>query len=90
MTTLVLEHIKASDLPLHWAEQLNASPEQTVTVRIETEDISASQPQPNASDDLLFGMWRDREDMVDVDSYMHKLRAPRFSRDGTRNDSDQG
>jgi hypothetical protein len=26
----------------------------------------------------LFGMWRDREDMADVEEYVRRLRAPRF------------
>ena len=29
-------------------------------------------------DDPLFGMWRNREDMADVQAYVRKLRAPRF------------
>jgi post-segregation antitoxin (ccd killing protein) len=40
--------------------------------------------------DLLFGMWRDREDMADVEGYIRKLRAPRYRHDGARNeDQDQ-
>ena len=31
-------------------------------------------------------MWRDREDMADVEAYIRKLRAPRYHRDGTRNE----
>jgi antitoxin (DNA-binding transcriptional repressor) of toxin-antitoxin stability system len=38
--------------------------------------------QPSASDDLqeapLFGIWRDREDILDVAAYMDTLRKPRF------------
>lgn len=28
-------------------------------------------------DDPLFGMWRDREDMADVEAYVRKLGVPR-------------
>lgn len=37
MSTLVIEHLKASDSPSEWARHLQARPEQTVTVRIATE-----------------------------------------------------
>jgi hypothetical protein len=29
-------------------------------------------------------MWRDRDDMTDVAGYVRKLRASRFSEDGSR------
>ena len=35
--------------------------------------------------DRLFGMWRDREDMADVEGYVRKLRAPRYYPDGSLN-----
>ena len=86
MTTLVIEHLKASELPEQWAQRLNALPEQTVTVRIETE-VSASENTTNfVTDDPAFGIWRDREDMTDVDAFVRRLRAPRYSRDGSRNE----
>ena len=82
MSTLVIEHLKASELPQQWAQRLRAKPEQTVTVRIETE------PEPVAetaaafvTDDPAFGIWRDREDMADVEAYLRKLRAPRYTRE---------
>lgn len=34
MSTLVIEHFKASELPQQWAQRLKVLPEQTVTVRI--------------------------------------------------------
>lgn len=33
------------------------------------------------ADDPLFGMWRDREDMTDVEAYIRRIRASRFNRD---------
>ena len=32
---------------------------------------------------IVFGMWRDREDMSDVAGYIRAIRAPRFTDDGT-------
>jgi len=90
MTTLVIEHLKASDLPSQWAEQLRAQPGQTVTVRIETEEIATTQEASDfVTDDPAFGIWRDREDMADVEGYLAKLRAPRYNRDGSRNEKDK-
>ena len=43
--------------------------------------------ETGAAVDLLFGMWRDREDMADVEGYLRKLRAPRYNPDGSRNQS---
>ena len=81
MPTLVIEHLKASELPEQWAQQLNTKPEQTVTVRIETEpDSGADTAAAFVTDDPAFGIWRDRDDMADVDAYLRKLRAPRYTR----------
>lgn len=30
--------------------------------------------------------WRDREDLADVQAYVRRVRAPRFNRDGSRNE----
>jgi hypothetical protein len=89
MSTLVIEHLEASELPRDWAARLRAKPGQTVTVRIETE---SEQPAPTATpafvtDDPAFGIWRDHQDVADVDGYVRKLRAPRFGRDGSRKKS---
>ena len=39
------------------------------------EQVSEEQPMP------AFGMWAGREDMVDVQAYVRKLRAPRYTRE---------
>ena len=82
MTTLIIEHLKARELPHQWAEQLKTSPEQTVTVRveIETEQAATEPTRAFVTDDPAFGMWRDHGDMVDVEAYLRKLRAPRYTR----------
>jgi len=89
MSTLVIEHLEASELPQDWAARLRAKPGQTVTVRIETEaDQSAPATiPPFATDDPAFGIWRDRQDIADVDGYVRGLRAPRYARDASRKKS---
>ncbi len=87
MSAVIIEHVNIADLPEMWRAKLRTPQTALVTVRIEEED--ASQSTVNGGDtavDLLFGMWRDREDMSDVDAYVRKLRAPRFNADGSRNE----
>lgn len=86
MTTLVIEHLKASELPQQWAKRLNARPEQTVTVRIETETTTATDTTAFVTDDPAFGIWRDRDDTVDVAAFARRLRTPRYTSEGSRND----
>jgi len=90
MSTLVIEHFKASELPQQWAQRLKARPEQTVTVRIETEATQTAQaPESFVTNDPAFGIWRDREDMADVPAYVRQLRAARYSPDGSRQGNKQ-
>lgn len=74
MNTIVIEHVKLADLPEPWRAKLAARTDARVTVRIEEESESAAA----FADDPLFGMWRDREEMADVGSYIRRIRAPRF------------
>jgi diaminopimelate decarboxylase len=80
MSFVVFEHVKVGELPEEWRKRIAASDDARVTVRIEPESIP-SQDQPAdafASDDPAFGIWRDRDDMLDVEEYLRKLRAPRY------------
>ncbi len=87
MTTLLIEHVEASELPPRWAQRLHVQPGQTVTVRIETEEAAAPQVATDfVTDDPAFGIWRDREDMANVQDYVRKLRAPRYNRDDSHGD----
>ena len=70
MNRLVIEHLKADELPREWAEQLKATPNATFTVRIEAEQA------PSATHGA-FGLWQDREDVNDVEAYLRDLRQPR-------------
>ena len=72
-----------------WRNKIAKPGDAHVTVRIEDEAPAQAGREAAAGDDLLFGMWRDREDMADVEGYIRKLRAPRYNRDGSRNE-DQG
>lgn len=82
MNAVVIEHVKVSELPENWRTRLHASADAHVTVRIEAEPEQpcATTTETFATDDPAFGIWRDREDMADVEAYVRKLRAPRFTR----------
>lgn len=77
MNTVVIEHVKVTELPEAWRSRLGAAANASVTVRIE-EEAPDHEPGKDEIDDPLFGMWREREDMADVEAYTRKLRAPRF------------
>ena len=81
MASLVIEHIKSSELPRKWAEQLRAGPEETFTVRIEPdthEERSGSPIQANPESMPAFGMWRDHAQAENPDVYARGLRARRY------------
>jgi hypothetical protein len=89
MSAVVFEHVKVAELPEAWRSKLAKHDDARVTVRIEDEvayDSTVTPPPAQPSADPAFGIWRDREDMTDIEAYLRKLRAPRYSRDGTRND----
>jgi len=75
MNTILIEHVKVSELPESWRARLAAARDAQVTVRIE-EEPTATDNTPSA-----FGMWRDRDDLADVAGYARRLRAPRFERE---------
>ena len=77
MAPIVIEHVKVADLPESWRARLAASLEACVTVRIEPEAETGVTTGEDA-EDPLFGMWRDRQDMSDVEDYVRRLRAPRY------------
>ena len=90
MSAVIIEHVNTADLPETWRAKLPTPAAARVTVRIE-EEAQATEAAAEAAvadfvtNDPAFGMWRDREDMADVEAYIRKLRAPRYHRDGTRN-----
>jgi hypothetical protein len=82
MNAVVFEHVKVTELPEGWRRKLAMPADAHVTVRIEAE---AAQAAAASSDDPLFGMWRDREDMADVAAYVRRTRASRFNPDDSQN-----
>jgi hypothetical protein len=86
MNAIVIEHVPVADLPPAWRAKLAKSADATVTVRIEEEAQAAAPAEEFVTDDPAFGIWRDREDVADVEAYVRKLRAPRYNRDGSRNE----
>jgi hypothetical protein len=90
MNAIVIEHVPVADLPQEWRDRL-AQATQTadgrVTVRIEEEQPPAAPAEESfVTDDPAFGIWRDREDMADVAAYIRRIRAPRYNRDGSRDE----
>jgi hypothetical protein len=84
MNAIVIEHVPVADLPPQWRAKLSQTAGATVTVRIEQE-VQASRPAEEfVTDDPLFGMWRDREDMADVAGYIRSIRAPLFNDEGAQ------
>lgn len=77
MDAIVIEHVPVAELPAVWREKLAQSAAH-VTVRIE-EEIQTAVPISEAfiTDDPAFGIWRDREDMADVQAHVRHLRGPR-------------
>jgi hypothetical protein len=76
MSAIVFEHVPVARLPAEWQAKLASAPGATVTVRIEEESPDRAKAY---TDDPLFGIWRDRQDMGDVAAYMRDIRAARFS-----------
>jgi hypothetical protein len=80
MSTVIIEHVKVGDLPEAWRERLAKPSDSRVTVRIEEETTrregEASQFKEGVEDPAS-GIWRDRDDLTDVDAYLRRIRAPR-------------
>ncbi len=92
MNAVVFEHVLVAELPQAWRDKLAQSSaagltDARVTVRIEAEEpTAAAAAEAFVTDDPAFGIWRDRDDMADVEAYIRRIRAPRFNRDGSRNE----
>lgn len=88
MNTIVIEHVKVEELPQAWRAKFAQTANTRVTVRIEEEAQAAAPAEEFVTDDPLFGMWRDREDMADVAGYVRSIRASRFNDDDKRRRKD--
>jgi antitoxin component of MazEF toxin-antitoxin module len=78
MNTIVIEHVSVSELPKAWLAQLNLPITNRVTVRIEEESLAANNTEQSSQTNPLFGLWRNRDEMKDVDAYVRAQRASRF------------
>ena len=77
MTTVILEHVKVTELPTDWMKRIKAKSSDTVRVTIATEPAagkSAKVKKPNST----FGMWADRDDIGDAGEYVRRIRQPRY------------
>ena len=84
MNPIVIEHVPVADLPAAWRAKLAKAAGATVTVRIEDDAEAAMPAERFMTDDPLFGMWRDREDMANVAGYIRSIRTSRFDDDSAR------
>lgn len=75
MSAIVFEHVPVEELPAQWRLRLAAASGEHVTVRIESE---SSPPVVSPSTNPMFGLWRERTDVADVEGYMHSARAARY------------
>lgn len=81
MNTVVFEHVALNELPAAWQARLSGAFKTRVTVRIEEE---VEQEESAAlTDNPLFGLWKDREEIADVSAYARQLRSPRYALDDT-------
>lgn len=76
MALIVIEHVKPEDLPPDWRARLPVSSNARLTVRIDEETESGV--QSDMGDSPLFGMWRDRDEIADVEHFARDLRSPRY------------
>ena len=77
-TTVVIEGVKASELPDAWRQRVKAKGNEVLTVTIakhKTQTAAKTAKKPNAT----FGMWADRADVSDPAAYVRALRQTRAS-----------
>ncbi len=86
MNAVVLEHVPVADLPQAWRDKLGHELANVAGVRVTVRIEQEAPADEFVTDDPAFGIWRDREDMADVEAYVRRIRAPRFNRDGSRNE----
>ena len=75
-TTVVIEGVKASELPKEWRQRVRAKHDEVLTVTIakrNTQTATKMAKKPNAT----FGMWADRTDVDDPAAYVRALRQTR-------------
>jgi hypothetical protein len=74
---IVIEHVKASELPESWTRSLKSKRDKTFTVTLLPEQ-SPKQLGLAGKPNQTFGMWADRNELQDVAAYVRKLRQSRY------------
>src|SRR3990172_2193653 len=77
-TTVVIEGVKASELPKAWRQRVKAKGNEELTVTIakrKTRAAAKAVKKPNET----FGMWSDCADVKDPGAYVRALRQTRAS-----------
>lgn len=82
MMTVVFEHVELSELPAAWRARLPLGSDARLTVQID-EESNATEAVPPQQENPMFGMWQDREDIADVETFARQLRASRPTADGS-------
>ena len=72
MSAIVFEHVPVDELPEQWRQRLATVSGEHVTVRIESEGSPRAASQ---STNAMFGLWRERADIADVDGYVREVRS---------------
>ena len=81
MATITLDNIKLKDLAEALQKQ-GIDAEQKLKVWAEFETLKQTTPKGKPvrkrSEADFIGVWRDRDDMTDVDAFVRDLRKPRY------------
>ena len=75
MATVILDNVKASELPEAWRKRAKVKSNELITVTIAKRQQKSATEKPNAS----FAMWADRTDLHPA-AYVRALRKPRTAR----------
>ncbi len=77
----IFPHVQRDQLPREWARSFRSGEEERFTVVVISEwaEPVASKRKEKWADQAIYGMWREREDMVDVNDYVRNLRKIRRS-----------
>lgn len=84
MHTVIIEHVPLNELPPAWQARLSGTFKSRVTVRIE-EELESGEATA-LTENPLFGLWKDRQETLDVAAFARQLRAPRYAMDAAARD----
>ena len=75
----IFPHVRTDQLPKEWIREFHTRQGERFNVVVMSEIPEPNTPKPKArwADQAFFGMWKDREDIADVEGYIRNLRKPR-------------